>query len=223
MNPKETSVPSGGAGAPISRRQSVGPSLRKRAKACQSESASSNARNLQESSDSEIRSIHEVTMPHHPSSPPKSKLLEKSGIRKRNSKRIVEQVLVAMRKRQKKMASDSDSLASGSLGSREMHLRSNSRKESEETSSSSQKVRSPSSRRLRRKEYPVLDGDKLVQVKVTDCLSKEIICDDTFKKEEFVDENIYKQDASEGKSWKPIEKALFEKGVEMFGRSRFVA
>ncbi|KAM7507114.1 hypothetical protein LguiA_017567 [Lonicera macranthoides] len=219
VNPKETAVLSSGAGAPILRGKSVGPSLRKRAKACQSESASSNARNLQESSDSEIRSIHEVTMPHHSSSPPKSKLVEKSGIRKRNSKRIVEQVLVAMRKRQKKMASDSDSLASGSLGSREMHLRSNSRKESEETTSSSQKVRSPSSRRSRRKESPVVDGDKLVQVKVPDCLSKEIICDDTFKKEEFVDENIYKQDASEGKSWKPIEKALFEKGVEIFGRS----
>ncbi|KAK3003542.1 hypothetical protein RJ639_019551 [Escallonia herrerae] len=222
--PEELALPSAdgaGAAARISRRKSGGASLRRKAKSCQSESASSNARNVSESSDSEIRPVHDIISTEHSSSPIKSKL----GVGNRNSKRIAEHVLVAMRKRQKQMpASDSDSVASGSLSSKDMNLRPNLRKENEDVSSS-QKMKPSSARRSRRKGDPVLDKDDLIQGEVPDCPSNEVISgrlmandDDTLKKEEFVDENTCRQE-SDAKSWKAIEKALYEKGVEIFGRN----
>ena len=49
----------------------------------------------------------------------------RSGIGKRNSKRVAERVLVCMQKRQKKaVASDSDSIVSGVPCSRDVHLNS---------------------------------------------------------------------------------------------------
>ncbi|KAK2967600.1 hypothetical protein RJ640_030471 [Escallonia rubra] len=222
--PEELALPSAdgaGAAARISRRKSGGASLRRKAKSCQSESASSNARNVSESSDSEIRPVHDIISTEHSSSPIKSKL----GVGNRNSKRIAEHVLVAMRKRQKQMpASDSDSVASGSLSSKDINLRPNLRKENDDVSSS-QKMKSSSARRSRRKGDPILDKDDLIQGEIPDCPSNEVISgrlmannDDTLKKEEFVDENTCRQE-SDAKSWKAIEKALYEKGVEIFGRN----
>ncbi|CAK9167126.1 unnamed protein product [Ilex paraguariensis] len=211
----------------ISRRKSAGPSLRRPAKSCQSESVSLNTKNVIESSDSDIRPIHDITSTRHSSSPSRTKAVGKFGIRKRNSKRFAEHFKVATRKRQKKLAaSDSDSVASGSLGSRDITLRSTSCKENEDASSCSQKIKSPCSRRSSRKESPVLDADKFVQSEVPDYLSNDVISvrpanssDGALKKEEFVDENICKQDISDVKSWRAIEKALFEKGMEIFGRN----
>ncbi|KAA8531679.1 hypothetical protein F0562_006604 [Nyssa sinensis] len=221
----EKPVPSSdGAGAQMSRRKSSGSSIRRRVKSCQSESASSNARNISESSDSEIRPVQDITSTPDSSSSPKTKVVGKSGIHKRNSKRVAERVLACMQKRQKKMVA-SDSVPSGSLGSRDMKLRSNSRKENEDASSSSQKVKSPSAVRSRRREFPISDSRKSVQCEVPDGPPNDISdqpvtsSDDTSRKEEFVDENICKQEPSNDKSWKAIEKALFEKGVEIFGRN----
>jgi histone-lysine N-methyltransferase EZH2 len=44
--------------------------------------------------------------------------------------------------------------------------------------------------------------------------------DDTFRKEEFIGKNTCKKELSDNRSWKAIEKSLFEKGVEIFGGNR---
>lgn len=230
---QEKTIPSSGsAGNQIPpRKKATGPSVGKRPKPNQSESASSNGRNISESSESEIRPRQDSSCIHHSSTPPKTKLVGKCGVRKRNSKRVAERVLVCMRKRQKKMAaSDSDSVVSGCLWPRDMKLRSNSRKENEDASSSSQqKVKSPKTRKSRRKKSPVEDSSTLVSAEVQNEPSEEIvkeplviISDGTSRKEEFVDENIYKHELASDKSWRAIEKSLFTKGVEIFGRNRSV-
>lgn len=120
------------------------------------------------------------------------------------------------------VASDSDT-----LGSRDMKLRSTSRKENEDASSS-QKRKSSSAGKPWRKESTVVDGQKNVQREVPYGSSNEIIgnrpaCrDNTLPKEELVGENICKQVTSDRKSWKTLEKALYEKGVDIFGRKRLV-
>ncbi|XVE82820.1 hypothetical protein DITRI_Ditri16bG0036200 [Diplodiscus trichospermus] len=208
-----------------SRKKSSGPSARRKVKSCQSESASSNAKNLSESSDSEIGPRHEDSSSIPQSSPSKNKMAGKSGILKRNSKRVAERVLICMRKRQKKMAaSDCDSIVSGGVSPTDMKLRSNARKENEDATSSSQKnVKSPSTGRSRRKEWSLQEG---VRGEVPDVPSSETNNDlaqtssnDGLRKDDFVDENLSKQELSDSKSWKAIEKGLFEKGLEIFGRN----
>ncbi|XP_057974688.1 histone-lysine N-methyltransferase CLF isoform X2 [Malania oleifera] len=217
---------SDGAGAQISTRKKSTLSVR-RSKSCQSESASSNARNMSESSDSEIRLREDSNSKLHSPSSPKTKVVGKDVISKRNSKRVAERVLVCMRKKQKKMVvSDSDSIINEGVWSRDMKLRSNSRKENEDASSSSQKKAKSRAGRPRKKESRSQDGHKLVQRDGPDAPANEMInnppvtsSDDMLKKEEYVDENICKQQLSDDKSWKTIEKALFEKGLEIFGRN----
>ncbi|XP_023876365.1 histone-lysine N-methyltransferase CLF isoform X2 [Quercus suber] len=227
---EEKIVPSSScAGAQISsRKKSSGPSVRKRLKSCQSESASSNAKNISESSDSENGSRQDTTSTHY-SSPSKTKLAGKCAISKRNSKRVAERVLVCLQKRQKKLAAsdDCDSFVSGGLCPGDMKPKSNSCKENEETSSSSHKnLKSPTSGRSRRKEPSIQESHKYLQGEVPNGLSNEMITDppatssdDNLRKEEFVDENVYKQELSDNKSWKAFEKGIFEKGVEIFGRN----
>lgn len=229
---EENSVrPSDGAGVNISsRKKSSAPSGRRRVKSSQSESASSNAKNISESSDSEIGPRQDTSSTSQ-LSPSKTKLAGKGGICKRNSKRVAERVLSCMRKRQKKIAaSDSDSVASGGLLPIDTKLRSISRKENEDASSSSHKnVKSPTPGRSRRKELTIQDSHNLVQHEVHDGLSSEMIADppatssdETLRKEEFIDESVCKKELSDNRSWKAIEKSLFEKGIEIFGRNRSV-
>ncbi|KAG2724385.1 hypothetical protein I3843_01G015600 [Carya illinoinensis] len=226
---EEKSAPSSGsAGAQISSRKKSGPLARKKVKSCQSESASSNAKNVSESSDSENGPGHDTTSTHQ-SSPRKTKLSGKCGIGKRNSKRVAERVLVCMQKKQKKMVAsdDCDSFVSGGLCPGEMKPKSNACKENDDTSSSIHKnVKSPTSGRLRRKESSIQASYKVVPGEVPDGSSNDMITDlpaassdDNSRKEEFVDENAYKQESSDNKSWKAFEKGLFEKGVEIFGRN----
>ncbi|KAI3669805.1 hypothetical protein L6452_41224 [Arctium lappa] len=223
---QKAALSSDGNGVQASRKKSNGRSLLRRLKSCQSENASSNARNISESSESETRPVHDGNSTYRLPSPRKSKLVEKRGTRQRNSKRIADHVMVAIKKRQKKLAaSDSDSVPSGSLGSKDMGVRSNSHKENEEASSSSLKAK-PNGRRGRRKDSLVSSGDRSLQAEVPDCALKEITSgqlvissDDKWKKEEFVDESMCRQEMIEFKCWKTIEKSLFEKGLEIFGRN----
>lgn len=226
---EEKSAPSSGGAQISSRKKSSGPSARKRVKSCQSESASSNAKNISESSDSENGPGHDTTSTHQ-SSPRKIKLAGKSGISKRNSKRVAEHVLACMQKRQKKMVAsdDCDSFVSGGLCLGDMKPKSHPCKENEDTSTSLHKnAKSPASGRSRRKEPLVQDNQKLGQA--PNGSSNEMITDppatssdDNSRKEEFVDENVCKQELIDNKSWKAIEKGLFEKGVQIFGRNRSV-
>lgn len=45
--------------------------------------------------------------------------------------------------------------------------------------------------------------------------------DDNLRKE-CADENLCKQESTNNKSWKALEKGLLEKGMEIFGRNRSV-
>lgn len=85
-NSQEKPVPSSdGTGAPISGIKSLGPSVRRREKSCQSESASSYAKNMSESSDSEARPVQDFNSTPRSPSLFKSKLGGKFCIHKRNS------------------------------------------------------------------------------------------------------------------------------------------
>ena len=217
---------SDGVRAPISSRKKSSASRRK-VKSCQSESASSNAKNISESSDSEI-GPHQDTSPTSQISPSKTLLVGKGGTCKRNSKRVAERVLSCMRKRQKKMViSDSDSVASGGHLSIDLKRRSTSHKGKEDASSSHENVKSPVIARSRRKELMNQDRHNFVQGEFYDGLSSEMVTnppltssDDTLRKEEFIDEHTCKKELSDDRSWKTIEKGLFEKGVEIFGGNR---
>jgi len=46
--------------------------------------------------------------------------------------------------------------------------------------------------------------------------------EDKTRKEDFVDDNVCKQEITDNKSWKALEKGLLEKGMEIFGRNRSV-
>ncbi|KAL7607337.1 hypothetical protein Lser_V15G20112 [Lactuca serriola] len=205
---KATPKSSDGNGVHKSRKKSKTLSVLQKLKSSRSENTSSNTKNMTESSESETRpTVHDG----HSS---------KRGTRQRNSKHIADHVMVAIKKRQKKpTASDSDSISvpSGSLGSH---------KENEEASSSSLKVKSLSGRRGRRKDsFAPAGGDRSsFQAEASDCPSKEITSkhNEKWKKEEFVDESVMcRQEVEqiEFKSWKTIEKSLFEKGLEIFGRN----
>lgn len=217
---------SDGAGAQTSSRKKFsGPA--RRVKSHQSESASSNAKNLSESSDSEVGPRQDTTFTHH-SSPSKSKLVGKVGICKRKSKRVAERALVCKQKKQKKTAAfDLDSVASGGVLPSDMKLRSTSRKENEDANSSSHKhAKSSSSGKTRKKEMQIQDSRNLMHVRVPLGSSQEIVSNppaistnDSLRKDEFVAENMCKQELSDEKSWKTIEKGLFDKGVEIFGRN----
>ncbi|XP_060194154.1 histone-lysine N-methyltransferase CLF-like isoform X2 [Lycium barbarum] len=197
--------------------------LSRRSKSSQSESASLHAKNISESSDSEIRLLSDITTVQGSASPSNSKSDSRRGSNKTKCKRITEDILVSTKKRQKKMtAVESESVASESPVSKDLNLHSNSHKDIKDFSSSSQKTQqSHSGRRSSRKDSPVLGRKNSLQVEGFNCQYKEATSesDDTLRKNEFVDENNSKQEIDGDKSWRPLEKALFEKGLEIFGRS----
>ncbi|KAL2348378.1 hypothetical protein Fmac_002378 [Flemingia macrophylla] len=150
------------------------PPAKRRIKSSQSESASSNVKNISESSDSENGPGRDAVTASQ-SAPPKTKPVGKVGIGKRNSKRVAERVLVCMQKRQKKtVVSDSDSIQSEAVDR-----------------SSNDMVNEPHSMSI----------------------------EDNTRKEEFMDDNVCKQEIVDNKSWKALEKGLLEKGMEIFGRN----
>ncbi|KAF2283740.1 hypothetical protein GH714_014701 [Hevea brasiliensis] len=214
--------PSDGMGAQISsRKKSSAQSARRKVKSSHSESASSNAKNVSGSSDSEIGPQKDAT------SSSKAKLAGKSGACHRNNKRVADHLLSCLRKRKKKtVVSDSDSIVSGSLLAGDMKLRSTSRKENEDTSSSHKNVKSRTVGRSRRKECIILDSNNLLQAEVHDGPPSDMITDlqatisdDTLRKEEYVDGSVCEKELADNRSWKAFEKSLFEKGVEIFGRN----
>nr|XP_029122773.1 histone-lysine N-methyltransferase CLF isoform X3 [Elaeis guineensis] len=226
---EEPTQSSGSARASLSpKKKSQGSSGGRKGKSHQSESASSNARVVSESSESEVHPRQD-TMSVQLSSPLKIKQGGKSGIRKKDNKRIAERVLVCMRKKQKKMMPpDSDSIVSGCLWPHDMKLRSNSRNGSKDSTSSSlnKVVKSPIIRSSRKKGLSHQDNINSACIETQNDSTGEIVkeslatdCDESSRKEEFVDENICKYENTYGKSWKVIEQSLFVKGLEIFGRN----
>lgn len=205
--------------AQVPKRKHAKSSIRIRSKSSQSESASSNAKNVSESSDSEVNPLNDIAA-SHPSSP------HESTLRKRNSKRIAENVVVAMRKRQKKsLPSGSDPLACEDLGLKDLNLRSNPHMEKEGGSSSPQKAKSPGSRRPP-KNSKALAKEKTLQSEDHDLLQNNLgffqtqtSSDETLRKGHLVEKSISRHEGNDDKSWRPLEKSLYEKGLEMFGRN----
>lgn len=102
-NSQEKPVPSfDGTGAQISGMKSLGPSVRRREKSCQSESASSNAKNMSESSDSEARPVQDFNSTSRSSSPPKSKLGGTCGILRGIASELLNVFCFACRKGRRK-------------------------------------------------------------------------------------------------------------------------
>ncbi|XP_038971855.1 histone-lysine N-methyltransferase CLF-like isoform X3 [Phoenix dactylifera] len=210
------------------KKKSQGSSVGRRAKYRQSESASSNARVVSESSKSEVHP-RQYIMSVKVSSHLKINKDGKYGIQKKDNKRIAEQVLLCMRKKQKKMVpSDSDKIVSGHLWPHDMKLRSNTRIAYRDSNSSSQNkiVKSPIIRSSRKKGLSQQDSIDLAydeaQNDSTGKIVKESLatdCHESSRKEEFVDKSTCKYENTCGKSWKVIERSLFVKGLEIFGRN----
>lgn len=226
---EEPTQSSGSARASLSpKKKSHGFSIGRRAKSHQSESASSNARVVWESSESEVRPRQDIISVQLPSTS-KIKQGGKSGIRKKDNKRIAERVLVCMRKKQKKMAPpDSDLIVSGCLWPHDMKLRSNTRIGNKVSTSSSKKkiVKPPIIRSSRKKGLPQQDSISSAYFDAQNDSTGEIVkeslaidIDESSRKEEFFDENICTYESTRGKSWKVIEQSLFVKGLEIFGRN----
>ncbi|KAI3952395.1 hypothetical protein MKX01_005262 [Papaver californicum] len=215
---------SGSGGHQTSRRKkAVALSSGKSTESNQSDSTSSNARHISESSESDIRPQMEKFSIQQ-SSPPKGNVANKQGLQTRNNKRVAEHILSFMRKRPKNLsASDSDSVADGSPWIKDRKLRSSSRRDNEDASSSSQqKVKSPASNKSGQKE--LLDHNEQLPVEVQDEPCHEMIKgslvvgnDDTSRKDEFVDENKDKHGG--GRLWSTFEKCLYSKGLEVFGKN----
>jgi len=207
----------------LPRKKSIGSSGKRKGKSSQSESASSNGKNASESSDSDGRPGEDNNSIDQSFAQQKTKLAGKSGTRKNKNKRAAERVLVAMQKRQKKMmASDADSVFSGS---RDMKLRSRSRKEDEDISSSSQKkVSASADERLKKMGSSKSLNCEVLSDSVNKAAKDQSIGnpDEASRKDELVDESPGKQEVCNDKSWKTLEKALYEKGLEIFGKNRYI-
>ncbi|GJU35576.1 RNA-directed DNA polymerase, eukaryota, reverse transcriptase zinc-binding domain protein [Tanacetum coccineum] len=150
----------------VSREKDSGPSLWKRLRSDKSDHASSNCKNVSESNDSEIKTVHDANPTHSSPSTPKDISVRKCGPDHRNSNSITNDVTVSLKKRQRNIASESENLVSAS----------------EEANESSPKLifyRISS----RRKDSSVPIGDQLTTG-----------TDDTQKKNEFGDEGTFKQE-----------------------------
>ncbi|XP_051140320.1 histone-lysine N-methyltransferase CLF-like isoform X2 [Andrographis paniculata] len=205
MTSQQTNLEEKAAPGQMQRRELVGVSFRHNP----SEIASS----------SEIRLIDDVT------SSEKNTSVGKSGGEKRSSKRVAENVLAGKNKMQKKSTmSDSDSVAGSGLSSKDMYTQGSSLLQNVDMSS--QNATSKGSTKSQGKEAPLLDSDKSLQVESASVALNETAMNqplassnDTLKKDEVADETLVKQEVVDNTSWKPLEKALYEKGIQIFGRN----
>eukprot|EP01018_Ginkgo_biloba_P003160 Gb_22334 [translate_table: standard] len=204
----------------------------RRAKNLQTESACSSENPVTESSCGEFDAGKEQSEFHHSGSPQKGKRGGRhAGIPKKNNKRTAERVLVCIRKRQKKMvASDTDSIASGAVSPPDINLRSNSRRAETNTSRASQKKnnRIPTSKKLLRKRNSAIkddnnDEDIKPGEKVGDETKTGIQVIATKKEGEVAvcekDAKVVTGAKNDDSGWSAIEKGLYAKGVEIFGRN----
>ena len=201
---------------PGTNRKKNGSSGRK-TKSQQSET-SSTARDVSEISDSEVHPIINKS-PQPSPSPSKVKIAPKGGIRKITNRRIAERILMSVKKGQRELASsDSNSVSESPLAARDVRtlLRSDARNGNKEAIVSSEYT--PSTRSTRKKSTPQVGNSSASAEAHNDSMEEDGY--DSSRKEEFVDENICKQEDN-FRSWKPIEQGLLVKGLEIFGRNRF--
>ncbi|PKA65834.1 Histone-lysine N-methyltransferase EZ1 [Apostasia shenzhenica] len=210
------------AGIHMPGNKSCSSSVGRRIRANHSESSSSNAKRVPESSESEVRPHQGNTSSKH-SSPSKLKFGVKSGIRKRNNKRVAERVLVCIRKRQKQMLpSDCDSLVRGSSSNRDVtHKGDICNTNKGGTSSSNGKLAKKVNKKLKKKgslKRTALDSTSPEAQNDTHAGKVKTIDGDEISRKETVGENTCRNDICY-KSWRTTEKALLLKGIEIFGRN----
>ncbi|GKD32232.1 histone-lysine N-methyltransferase CLF-like protein [Tanacetum coccineum] len=110
---QKTALSSDACESLVSREKDCGPSLGKRLRSYKSDHALSNGNNVSESSDSEIKTVHDATpTPNSPSTP--KDISVNRGPDHRNSNNITNDVTVSMKKRQRNIAFESEILGSGS-------------------------------------------------------------------------------------------------------------
>uniref|UniRef100_A0A0E0LAD9 Uncharacterized protein n=1 Tax=Oryza punctata TaxID=4537 RepID=A0A0E0LAD9_ORYPU len=190
-------------------------------KSQQSES-SSTARVSSESSESEVQLLSNKSPQHSPGLS-KNKLGAKGGIKKSTNRRIAERILMSVKKGQREMTPDSNSIVNGCLWPRDMKLRSDTRSGIKDSVASSQ-CNSPSTRSSRKKGTLQMENNSSFVDAQSDSMedtnnehSATDGCDSS-RNEECVDESICRQEAH-GRSWKVIEQGLLLKGLEIFGRN----
>lgn len=223
VDSEEKQPSSDGSGARSLKKKPVGPSRERRARSCQSESVSSSARNISGSSGSETKLMLNNGSGTQSSSPTKLKRACKWETHKRNSKQVTERVLVCTSKRQKKTeTSVSDPGFAGNFGSVDMKLRYNFRKGSQVSTP----LEKPKAGRGRPRKIPLtVDNQRTVQLEGGASTTNEVIMGKTvcsngkLGTEESVSERISKLEISDSKPWKTIEKSLYDKGLEIFGRN----
>lgn len=153
-----------------------------------------------------------------------------AGSSKKNNKRTAERVLVCMRKRQKRMASNMDAIAIGVVSPVDINLRSNSKKANSKTLGTPQKknTRTSSAKKLLRKKNSTVKEEKNAEnMELQDDTKADIQGALTEKEDgescrkDSMVVTCAKQDDS---GWSAIEKGLYAKGVEIFGQnSCFIA
>ncbi|XP_052204371.1 histone-lysine N-methyltransferase CLF-like isoform X2 [Diospyros lotus] len=208
-------LPADHIGAQISWGKSPSPSGQRRIKSCQNESAPSTGRNISGSSDSDSRSFQDITSTFRSMLLPKSNLPTESGICKKNNQRVTEHILPCTQKRQKKaVPSVSSSSVNANLTSKDMVFQSITLEENEDDTSP-RKHRSLGGGMSERKESPTIDSQKYLQQghphgPLNEIISEKLVyCDDALQEEGCACRSTHK--------WKTIEKALYEKGLEIFG------
>lgn len=125
------------------------------------------------------------------------------------------------------LAQDADSASAGPTLSRDIKLRSRTRKEDEFASSSPHKKGNLSTNERSKKGSLALCSSKSINcggssdplIMASNSQSTGIL-DYVSRKEELVDESPGKRELNNDKSWKALEKALYEKGLEIFGKNR---
>ncbi|EPS61713.1 hypothetical protein M569_13078, partial [Genlisea aurea] len=182
---------------------------RKNTKSCQSDESASS---------SEVRAINDIT-------PLKNSYAGKPNCDKRISKRIAENVLVAKKKRQKSItSSDIDFVADGDLDVQ--NSLNNASRETEDISAA-KSAKSKGSRRFRNKESSNVKFDRSFLGETAPSgasnesdSSLPITCSSiNTKKEGLPDRSMVRREIIDKKCWKPFEKALYEKGVQIFGHN----
>lgn len=147
------------------------------------------------------------------------------GSSKKNNKRAAERVLVCMRKRQKRLSLDTSSTASEGVSPTGSNLRSSSRKGVAKPSKALQKTTRDSTRKKSsRKKYPTIKSESKSEVMMledgTETAGHAILAKIeeegvSLKKRGTIMAVVKQADGG----WSALEKGLYAKGVEIFGRN----
>eukprot|EP01018_Ginkgo_biloba_P008814 Gb_27681 [translate_table: standard] len=199
------------------------------------ESACSSEKVMAESSLGESDAGKEGSIFQHSEAPQKGKRrLKRGAILRKSNKRTAKEVLVSMRKRQKKIvASDTDSVASGGLHHSDINLSSNARNSDTNKLKGSQKKdfeTASSAKKWSRKHNSSNEdnddkggvkcenevGDEIKSINNRQLASTEKQEGDACKKDVKVDISV---DECDDSGWSAIEKGLYVKGVEIFGKN----